>query len=477
MRNLLFVFNLLVFTLVLEGQEWVDTTYTIQSESDIHYGTAAGFAGTGDSLFLDISYPTDDSTPECGRPLLLMIHGGAWLGGDKAAGNASRIRQDFAKRGYFTASISYRLGQFHTDQFVNCNVPGWNCLNMTDSSEWYRANYRAMQDAHGALRYLINRREVYEIDPDNVFLVGESAGGFIAMGVGFLDDPSEVLSDLVGAYPDAPPPNTLYEESCIQALGLAPSIADMDLSRPELGLYTGDNNLPLTQAYHIRAVGNFYGGAFNNIFQSYQSDPPALYLYHQPCDLIVPYRYNRVFTGYVNCFLGFPANCGYIVNRPFVYGSRAIAELIDTLVANNLPTSEYLLDNTTNNYNCLQQLDANFSCHAIDNYWARTSSMATFFADKIEACVVNDTEAAAVDTYARSISPNPASGRAYVTFKAAIPFVKLTVRNELGQVVYTQSYQNQTLIDLDIQHWSSGLYLLHFQTSDHQFVDKLVVRK
>ena len=119
-------------------------------------------------------------------------------------------------------------------------------------------------------------------------MVGESAGGFIAMGVGFLDDASEVQDSLSGLLPDAPVPNDLYEAACIQGYGLADDIDSMQLNRPDLGSYEGTLSFPLAELYTIRAVGNFYGGAFNNIFQSFSEDTPALYLYHQPCDLIVP---------------------------------------------------------------------------------------------------------------------------------------------------------------------------------------------
>jgi len=55
-----------------------------------------------------------------------MIHGGSWFTGDKNEGYSKRIREDFAKRGFTTASINYRLGLFQTSQYINCNIPNWN---------------------------------------------------------------------------------------------------------------------------------------------------------------------------------------------------------------------------------------------------------------------------------------------------------------------------------------------------------------
>ena len=207
------------------SQDWVDTTHTIQTSFDIQYGTATNFAGNSINLEMDISYPTNDTIPPCGRPLILLIHGGAWLVGSKEDAAIVRMREDFAKRGYTAASVNYRLGQYNTDASVNCNASSlfnvnWNCLNMTDEGEWYRAKHRAVQDVNGAIRFLVNNAATYNIDPSNIFIAGESAGGFIALSTGFIDDDSEVLDNLIGLNPDAPAPNALYESSCIQSTAI-----------------------------------------------------------------------------------------------------------------------------------------------------------------------------------------------------------------------------------------------------------------
>ncbi|MDA8886788.1 alpha/beta hydrolase [Bacteroidia bacterium] len=253
-------------------------------------------------LEMDISYPTDDTIPVCGGPLIVLIHGGTWLLGSKEDVSVVRMREDFAKRGYASASVNYRLGQFNTHLRVNCNVSSlfdvnWNCLNMADESEWYRAQHRAVQDVNGAIRFLVNNATSYNIDPSNIFIVGESAGGFVALSAGFTDNNSELIDSLTGAYPNVPKPNSIYESTCIQANGFALDIDSMDLSRPELGSYEGLLNPPVNNSYSIKGVGSFFGGVFNNVFHSISSTIPALYLYHQPCDLIVPYNYSRVFTG------------------------------------------------------------------------------------------------------------------------------------------------------------------------------------
>lgn len=407
---------LLLLPTMIWAQQWIDTTFSIQSEFDIAYGIAVDFAGNERQLSMDISYPTDDTMPQCGRPTLVIVHGGAFIAGNKGEGIAKRIREDFARRGYTTASIGYRLGQFQTHQQVHCNASNlgleWDCLNMADSSEWYRAWYRGVQDVTGAIRFLVNHSDIYGIDAHNLFVVGESAGGFIALGVGFLDDTTEVLSDLIGAYPDALPPNSIYEAACIQhpTYNLDTSIASMELMRPELGSYEGTLNLSLANPYTIKAVGNIYGAVFNNIFHTPNASSPALYLYHQPNDLIVPYTSAKVLGGFAYCATQFPFGCQYIINRPTVYGSKGIKDMLDTMVANQVLTPDYLFDNTTNNANCAQQiLTPSLQGHSMDAYGLRTKNMATFFASKIDACVNVSIDEEIRGLRSISLYPNPAN--------------------------------------------------------------------
>lgn len=457
--------QLLLFALctvggVLSAQPWVDTTFSIQSEFDIAYGSALTFSGYEDTLQLDVSYPVDDVPPGCGRPLMVLVHGGGWFEGDKNGGYPRRLRQDFAKRGYVTASVNYRLGQFHTNRDINCNVPGWNCFNMTDSSEFYRANHRGIQDVNGAIRYLINRAEQFQIDPEHVFVVGESAGGFVAMGVGFIDDETEVLADLVGAYPDAPRPNARYENACIRNYDLAESIDSMNLSRPALGHYSGNLNLPLERNYRIRAVGNIYGGAFNNIFETHGEPAPGLYMYHQPCDLVVPIGHTRLLNGFVNCLSQFPTFCGNIINRPLSYGSLGIKRLIDTMEVHGTPTTEYFYDQSTNNFNCFQQADPNFGCHAIDNYWLRTTNMAAYFASQMEECIVDGiVNSSDDDRLVQSVFPNPAMEQLNLFLSREIGSIKVEIVDMLGRSMTKLKFNQQSQISINTADFPAGAYV------------------
>jgi acetyl esterase/lipase len=471
----LFILSFLL-TQPLSAQNWIDTLYAIETIEDIEYGAATDFAGNERTLRLDLSHPLN-AAPECGRPLLVSIHGGAFIAGNEDGGLPAALRQDFAKRGYATASISYRLGQFPTALPIHCNVTAlgaeWDCLNMTDSSEWYRAWFRAVQDARGAIRFLVNHAQEYQIDPRNIFLAGESAGGFIAMGAAYIDSDVEVREELTGALPDAPAPNGIYEAACVQGYQYDTSITSMNLSRPDLGSYEGQLNQPVLQPYTIKGVGNFYGGAFNNIFGKYAAAPlPALYLFHQPNDLIVPYDFNRVLAGYASCATQFPFNCQNMINRPFVAGSQGIVDWLQTMLANDEPTPDYLFETTANAADCAAQLfNPSVSGHAVDNYWLRTSHMAAFFASKIEDCAVLGVNETAPEQM--RIYPNPMVPAGFLTVEGDFGLgARMLVSDVFGRIIY-ENHNLNGLQKIEINILQAGIYLVSIISGNKRISKKV----
>lgn len=474
-------FSLLLLLLscgLLQAQStpWVDTLYQY-TDTSLAYGQATDFGGVVRTLEMDISVPVGDVPPSTGRPLMLLVHGGAFMAGTKDDPGIAAMRRDFAKRGYVTAAINYRLGMFQPATDWHCNISfiqgvEWDCLNQTDTLEWTRAYYRGIQDAHGALRYLVNHAAEYDIDPKNVFVVGESAGAFIAMGVGFLDDASETPAG-VGALADAPLPNTRYEAGCLQRYGTGTTNAALVLARPDLGPVTGTLNLPAASAYRIRGVGDMYGGVFDNLFAAHADTAqiPSLYLFHQPADLIVPMATNRLFAGYAYCATLFPANCAYILNRPYVSGGSGIQDMIDAQALSG-PAPDYLAEFTTNNADCATQIgNPSLGGHQYDSYWTRTHNMAVFFAPKV------DTTVGMQDVVTRiplQVSPNPSTGRLRVALPGGHALWSVEVCNLLGQVVLRQE-ANGAALDMELPATlSRGCYLLRVDT-DHGSATRRVV--
>ena len=123
----------------------------------------------GASAYSDLAYVTnghrrqklDLYLPKDGQnlPLIINIHGGAWLGGSKEMD----VPLDFLARGYAVASINYRLSQ--------------------------HAVFPAqIEDCKAAVRWLRANAAQYHLDPARFAAWGKSAGGHLAALLGTTGD-------------------------------------------------------------------------------------------------------------------------------------------------------------------------------------------------------------------------------------------------------------------------------------------------
>jgi hypothetical protein len=144
---------------------------------DIKYGQARNFQGQMEDLYLDLYQPAGDV--EVNRPMVIALHGGSFINGDKTDSNWPIFCQAFAKRGYVTASINYRLG------IAAPNTP----------KTALEAIWRAQQDLRAAIRFARANSSTYKINPNKIFIMGNSAGGATCMNVGYVDSyevPAEI---------------------------------------------------------------------------------------------------------------------------------------------------------------------------------------------------------------------------------------------------------------------------------------------
>lgn len=451
----------------LSAQKWITEKYAIETVKNVPYGVATNFGGREDTLHFDVSFPTDDTLPACGRPLLLAVHGGAFIRGSRSEGLPVYWRETFAKRGYTAASVQYRLGVFPEDRYINCNVDAilgveWNCSNFTDSIEWYRAMYRAQQDVKGCIRYMVQHKDEYHINPEQIYLIGESAGGFTVLSVGYLDDPDEKLW-LYNAIDSVPRPNDLYKARCLQNPGLAASIDALDLSRPDLGQINGELNTD-APPFIVRGVASFYGGIMHDLFSRTKKDSvPALYMFHQPNDLLVPINYGRVLTGVSDFFTGL--GCQQVVNRPYVWGSKGILSLVNSLKEDGfiVPT---IKTHFTNNYASAweQVLNPSTAGHAVQDYKGTANEVAAFFAPMIVDG--NCTNVIKVENSIRlKLSPNPATDVISVEMNSTRPF-KLEIYNLMGQQVLENTFQlNRT--EVSIKDLPKDIYIVRVNDEEN----------
>ncbi|MGH2685220.1 MAG: alpha/beta hydrolase [Actinomycetota bacterium] len=144
---------------------------------DIRYGTAPDNDGQPVALTLDLYKPVDDSA--AARPVLVWAHGGGFSTGDKDSTIAVTMATEFAKRGYVTASIDYRL----------LAPPG--CTGAT-AERCTEAAIAAIHDAQAAVRWLRANFAEHRIDRRRIAIGGESAGAIMATGVGvWADEPGD----------------------------------------------------------------------------------------------------------------------------------------------------------------------------------------------------------------------------------------------------------------------------------------------
>ncbi|HVQ16122.1 MAG TPA: alpha/beta hydrolase fold domain-containing protein [Vicinamibacterales bacterium] len=114
----------------------------VTTTRDLIYGRVDGAA-----LLADIAYPMGRE----GLPAILSVHGGRWRAGNRT--DASSIKVDeWAGAGFFAMSIDYRL------------------VGSTPAPAPY-------QDFLCAIRWLHAHAREFHVDPQRIYLIGQSAGG------------------------------------------------------------------------------------------------------------------------------------------------------------------------------------------------------------------------------------------------------------------------------------------------------------
>ncbi|HBV65261.1 MAG TPA: alpha/beta hydrolase [Rhodopirellula sp.] len=208
-------------------------------QSDLVYGTVGET-----KLSMDIAYPNKSLAP---MPCIVVIHGGAWMHGNKSM-HTDDIKY-FAKQGYVSASVGYRLAPSH-------RFPA------------------QVEDVKCAIRYLRANCEKFNLDPNQIGAVGYSAGAHLSMMLGTMDKEDGLEGD--GGWPD--------ESSKIQAVVSYFGPTQLDA-----------NDIPTNS---VPLVSTFIGGSPTEKPESYRQASPLTYvspedapmlLFQGTSDPLVPY--------------------------------------------------------------------------------------------------------------------------------------------------------------------------------------------
>ena len=149
-----------------ETEIFSSVTKTTVNYSDVY---------TDNAHEMDIYTPDGDT--EINRPVILYMHGGSFTAGDKSTSDCIDFCESFAKRGYVTVSLNYRL---------EANL----ILFLTSNETQYATVLKAVSDAKSAVRYFrkdFANGDTYGIDPNTIFAGGYSAGAVIAIHQAYID--------------------------------------------------------------------------------------------------------------------------------------------------------------------------------------------------------------------------------------------------------------------------------------------------
>ena len=178
MKNILLLSALIfLFSSLANAQcdgRYYDELFSVKTTSNIPFGRNAEFDGDSIDLLMNVYEPDGDNFAR--RPLLVFAFGGSFTAGTRFSPDILTLCDRFAKRGYVTATIDYRLG------FENGND--------SDTNQ-FKALIRGIQDMKAALRFFYKDASTandYRIDTTQIFAGGVSAGAFIALNHGYFKD-------------------------------------------------------------------------------------------------------------------------------------------------------------------------------------------------------------------------------------------------------------------------------------------------
>lgn len=218
---------------------------------DLYTVTANELLTSNMDLKMDIYYPTNDDFNF--RPAIVFAHGGGFIIGSKEAEDMVALCDSFARKGYVTASIQYRLG-----------------IDFTDGNSAVRAAYRGIQDGRSAIRFLRANAETYGIDPSKIYFMSNSAGSFIGLHSVYVNDEDEIPEEA--------------EEYQKFLVGTVPSLGHYDL-----GDYLNEKGSP-------DALFEMWGALLDTALIDIEDNTPV-FLCHGTSDLAVPIDEGSPFLG------------------------------------------------------------------------------------------------------------------------------------------------------------------------------------
>ena len=465
MKNAIYTVTLLlfsIFSITIQAQivdcssgRYSDEVFpNFTKTSDVQYGQNISLTGSTENLLLDVYQPDGDVLTE--RPLIIWAHGGSFVGGSKTGGDVVPLAQDFAKMGYVTACINYRLGM------NNIPFPGPDSVDATETV------VRSVHDARAAVRFFrkdyVENGNTYGIDTSKIFMGGVSAGGFIALHLAYLDAENEMPTDYI------------------------------DTTQAGLGGGVEGNSGNPGYSSRVKAIINSCGALRDTAYMNNNTTPVVSF--HGDQDGTVPYGTDIIYMIGV-----FPIMT--------VNGSSTVHEQADKLGINNCWNPWFGEDHTPHvsnpsYYDSLQTISKNFLLQFVCNTLSYCSYDTTGNGNVPNSwdCVNNNcvnpgtgngtySTLSNCQTACGSISsittlnlsdndiahvyPNPSSSEINIQIKSEFNRnYTIELFNDMGTSVRKLSIEREKTITIERLDLASGLYFLQFTSVGQRWTEKLI---
>jgi len=242
----------------------------VDRQLDIAYGSSVNrYTNQTEILRLDLYTPRGDTAAK--RPAIVVVHGGGFVGGDKATGSFRRQCDDFARRGFVAISINYRLRP-RTSPIVRQNA------------------IDAAHDMKAAVRWLRKNATQLALDTTRIGCIGSSAGAITCCEAAYV--PGEGNSGNPG-----------YSSAVQAVVDLWGFLWDLnELQRGEAPVQiihgTADQTVPYSNATALKARADAVGvPAELHPIQNAGHAPWSAYFANCHVAHVVPFFYERLALG------------------------------------------------------------------------------------------------------------------------------------------------------------------------------------
>lgn len=389
--SLLFLFNLLSLNAQCEDGRYVDSLFTVKVTNAIKFGenVQANFLGELETkeLFFDLYEPENDDMTD--RPMIVLAFGGAFVLGARDDYYMVNLSTHFASLGYVVASIDYRL----SSEIL---------INPSDTVT-YEAVGKGTHDMRAAVRYFHKEAENLNIDPEQIYVGGVSAGAFAAIHTAYLDKEEEIPPVL----------QSFFEEW------------------GGLEGYSGNEGYPSTVAGVINL-----SGAIGDTSWIEPNDLPIVSM-HGTNDSIVPYGFGLIEILDINAL---------------VYGSEVIHQRAETLGLNN---AFYTFQGE--GHTPFVNVPGVFpNENHVENYAATIDFVGDFMAELV--CAVPTNATMIEEQVSVNVFPNPVVNE-FTIYSDELSSFSYTISDINGKLIQAGKAENSNSIDL-LDAVESGIYIL-----------------